>query len=149
MRLLWSLLLVPGVLTAIQHSGGVRAADQVIPGATVTARQGGAKVVAYTDETGRYSLDLTPGVWELEVEMFGFRPKSERLEIGAEPTSIEWTLEMPRRGEAVPPPVPKVTSPPVSAPASPAPALAPKPAEPVPLPIVNAAPLMLRLMFSA
>ena len=78
MRLLLPLLLVPGFLSAIQQSGGVRAADQFIPGATVTARQGGAKVAAYTDEGGRYNLDLTPGVWEIEVEMFGFRPKTQR-----------------------------------------------------------------------
>ena len=82
MRLLLPLLLVPGILFAIQQSGGVRAADQFIPGATVTARQGGAKVVAYTDEGGRYTLDLTPGVWEIQVEMFGFRPKTQRVEIG-------------------------------------------------------------------
>src|ERR687888_530940 len=98
MRLLLPLL-VPGILCAIQQSGGVRAADQVIPGATVTARQGGAKVVAYTDEAGRYSLDLTPGVWEIQVEMFGFRAQTRRVEIGLEPSAIEWTLEMPRRGE--------------------------------------------------
>ena len=54
MRLLAFLfLLVPEPLFAIQQSGSVRAADQFIPGATITARQGGAKVAAYTDEAGR------------------------------------------------------------------------------------------------
>src|SRR5258706_5859610 len=99
---LFLLLLVPSFLSAIQQSGGVRAADQFIPGAAVTARQGGAKVVAYTDEAGRYSLDLTPGVWEISVEMFGFRPKTQRVEIGMDPSVIEWTLEMPRRGDPSP-----------------------------------------------
>src|SRR5215467_4176093 len=98
MRLLASLLLVSSVLCAVQHSGSVRAADQFIPGASVTARQGGAKVVAYTDESGRYTMELTPGAWELDVEMFGFRPKTQRFEVVNEPTVIEWTLEMPRRG---------------------------------------------------
>src|SRR5436190_12986034 len=106
MRLLLPLLLAPAILAAIQHSGGVRAADQFIPGATVTARQGGAKVVAYTDEGGRYTLDLTPGIWEIEVEMFGFRPKTQRVEIGLEPTVTEWTLEMPHRGDPSPTPPP-------------------------------------------
>jgi hypothetical protein len=54
-----AILLGPRFLTAAQHNGSVRAADQFIPGAAVTARQGGAKVVVYTDATGRYALDLT------------------------------------------------------------------------------------------
>jgi hypothetical protein len=102
MRLLALLLLVPDFLPAIQHSGSVRAADQFIPGAAVTARQGGAKVVAYTDEAGRYTLDLTPGMWEIEVEMFGFRRATQRLEITNDPSSIDWTLEMPRAGDKAP-----------------------------------------------
>ena len=65
------LLLAVVPLSATEHTGSVRAADQFIPGATVTARQGGAKIVTYTDENGRYLLDLTPGVWDLEVTMFG------------------------------------------------------------------------------
>ena len=57
MRLIVAFLLLgPGLVTAAQQSGSVRAADQFIPGATVTARNGGAKVVAYTDETGHYVL---------------------------------------------------------------------------------------------
>src|SRR5438477_13199841 len=103
MRLLLPLLLAPAILSAIQHSGGVRAADQFIPGAMVTARQGGAKVVAYTDEAGRYKLDLTPGVWEVEVEMFGFRPQTQRLEISTAVTRIEWNLEMKRKGDPAAP----------------------------------------------
>src|ERR1041385_3774724 len=67
---------------AAQHSGSVRAADQFIPGATVTARQGGAKIVVYTDENGRYTLDLTPGAWEISVEMFGFKPKQQKVDVG-------------------------------------------------------------------
>jgi hypothetical protein len=124
MRLLACLLLVPGVLCAVQHSGSVRAADQFIPGASVTARQGGAKVVAYTDESGRYSMELTPGTWELEVDLFGFRPKTQRLEVTNESTVIEWTLEMPRRGEPEIVPTKATTS--SSEPAKPTPAPAPK-----------------------
>ena len=104
MRLIF-LFLLPGLLFAIDHTGTVRAADQMIPGAMVTARQGGAKVVAYTDEAGRYKLDLTPGMWELVVEMFGFRPQTQRIEISTTgvTSSIQWTLEMPRRGDPVAP----------------------------------------------
>src|SRR5258706_12203318 len=98
---LFLLLLVPSFLSAIQQSGGVRAADQFIPGATVTARNGGAKVVAYTDESGRYALDLLPGVWDIQVEMFGFAPKAERIDVGNVPEHRDWTLEMPRFGAPV------------------------------------------------
>jgi hypothetical protein len=94
-------LLGAGVLAAVQHNGSVRAADQFIPGATVTAVQGGAKVVAYTDENGRYSIELTPGVWRLQVEMFGFQPAVRTLDVGLEESTIDWTLEVPRAGEQV------------------------------------------------
>src|SRR6516162_1329705 len=104
------LLLVPALFGAGRHSGSVRAADQFIPGATVTARQGGAKVVAYTDENGRYSLDLTPGVWEIEIQMFGFRALHSQVTVGDEETHTDWTLEMPRTGEPTPTaPKPAVT----------------------------------------
>src|SRR5215469_2243806 len=103
MRLLIGvLLLVPALFGAGRHSGSVRAADQFIPGATVTARQGGAQVVAYTDENGRYALDLTPGVWEIDIQMFGFRTLHGQVRIGDEETHRDWTLEMPRSGELAP-----------------------------------------------
>jgi hypothetical protein len=87
-------------LSATEHTGSVRAADQMIPGATVTARQGGAKLVTYTDETGRYALDLTPGDWDIEVAMFGFTPQHYLLVVTDRPSNRDWTLEMPRDGEA-------------------------------------------------
>ena len=103
MRLLCvAMLLGPGFLTAAQHSGSVRAADQFIPGATVTARNGGAKVVVYTDEAGRYVLDLIPGVWEIQVDMFGFVPARTQITVVDQPTYRDWTLEMPRFGQAPP-----------------------------------------------
>ena len=94
-------LLAPGLLFAVEHSGTVRAADQFIPGATITARQGGARVVTYTDENGRYSMDLTPGIWEIEVSMFGFKTLTTPVTIKDQFTSRDWTLEMPRPGETV------------------------------------------------
>jgi hypothetical protein len=96
------LVLTAGSLAAVEHSGSVRAADQFIPGATVTACQGGAKVVAFTDDSGRYTLDLTPGVWEIQIEMFGFAPLKGQVAIGMEPSSRDWTLEMPRLGQPAP-----------------------------------------------
>src|ERR1019366_7772449 len=110
-------LLAPGLLFAIEHTGTVRAADQFIPGATVTTRQGGAKLVAYTDENGRYALDLTPGVWEIEIKMFGFKTLTSTITIAEQFTNKDWTLEMPRPGEPVEPAKPAV-----------APSTTPKPA---------------------
>jgi len=121
MRLfLFVLLLIPQFLPATEHSGSVRAADQFIPGATVTARNGGAKIVAYTDENGRYALDLTPGDWEIEVSMFGFLPAKAHIVVGPNPSSKDWTLEVPRYGEG-PPVIPS----PAPAPAAAATATAP------------------------
>src|SRR5580704_12849637 len=118
-------LSAPGLLLAIEHSGTVRAADQFIPGATVTARQGGAKIVTYTDQGGRYYLDLTPGVWEIEISMFGFKTQTTPVTIKDQATSHDWTLEMPRPGEPVETAKPaageakKPDAPPAAAPAAP------------------------------
>src|SRR5512143_3715603 len=104
MRLLpiFLVVLCAGSLGAIQHGGSVRAADVFLPGVTVTARQGGAKVVAYTDENGRYTLDLTPGEWNLELSLFGFGPLQGAVTIGSDESWRDWTLEMPRPGQKPP-----------------------------------------------
>jgi len=85
-------------LHAAAETGAVRAADQPIPGAAVTASQDGAKIVAYTDENGRYSMNLPPGDWDLQVEAFGFVIAKDRITVGNEPGVKNWTLEMPRLG---------------------------------------------------
>jgi len=81
---------------AVQLGGTVRAADQLIPGATITARSGESKLVAYSDENGRYTLELTSGVWDVEVVMFGFEPQRAQVTVAAEPIARDWTIEMPR-----------------------------------------------------
>ncbi len=90
----------PCLATATQYTGSVRAADEFVPGATVTATQGNSKQVAYTDDWGRYTLDLAPGSWDIQVDMFGFTPVHEQVTIGDHAISKDWTLEMPRIGEA-------------------------------------------------
>jgi hypothetical protein len=114
-------------LHAAQQTGTVRAADQFVPGAKITARQGETKVIGYTDEDGRYTLNLAPGVWDVDVEMLGFTTAHGKITVGdsagatAAPTSTptatpnsapnavaasilnsnhDWTLEMPRYGPA-------------------------------------------------
>ena len=93
--LYFMVLLGPRLLSATQFTGSVRAADQWVPGATVTASQGGAKVVAYTDDAGRYTLDLAPGVWNIQLEMFGFTAVQDQVAIGSQAVTKHWTLEMP------------------------------------------------------
>jgi trimeric autotransporter adhesin len=107
--LYFAVLLGPCLLSATQITGSVRAADQWIPGATVTAIQGGtggSKIVAYTDDAGLYTLDLAPGVWNIQVEMFGFTTVQDRVTLGSQAVTRHWTLEMPRIAQpAAPRPV--------------------------------------------
>ena len=92
-------LACPALLPAVQITGQVRAADQLVPGATVTALQGGAKVTAFTDENGRYTLDLTPGVWDIQVTMFEFAPAKAQITVATEPAAKDWVLNMPKLSE--------------------------------------------------
>ena len=94
-RLLLLSLLGPLQLAAALFSGSVRAADRFIPGATVTARQGTVKLIAYTDEDGRYSIELTPGTWEIQVEMLGFITQLARV-AGDNDSCLLYTSPSPR-----------------------------------------------------
>src|ERR1035437_6774359 len=87
------------LLGAAQFSGQVRAADQIVPGATVTALQGGAKATAFTDENGRYTLDLTPGVWQIEVSMFEFTTAKGQVTVSDGAIAKDWVLNMPKLSE--------------------------------------------------
>ncbi len=93
----------------VSYGGSVRAADQFVPGATVTATQGSAKVIAYTDDAGRFTLKLAPGVWNVQVDMFGFTPVQQSVTLGDKAIYKDWTLEMPRLedGAAAPAAKPK------------------------------------------
>jgi hypothetical protein len=94
---LFSCVISVGFLSAgTRQSGSVRAADQFLPGVTVTAAQGEAKVTTFTDESGRYTLDLAPGVWDIQVQAFGFTAVHQQITVGTEPLYKDWTLEMPR-----------------------------------------------------
>src|ERR1039458_8061922 len=98
--LLWlPALCCPRLLGGSQFSGQVRAADQIVPGATVTALQGGAKVTAFTDENGRYTLELTPGVWQIEVSMFEFTTAKGQVTVSDGAIARDWVLNMPKVSE--------------------------------------------------
>ncbi len=53
-------------------------------------------MVGFTDEAGHYTLNLAPGVWDVQVEMLGFTPVHEQVTVGTGPGYKDWILEMPR-----------------------------------------------------
>ena len=62
-----------------------------VPGATVTASQGDKKVIAVTDQEGKYVLpDLADGDWTVEIEMQGFQTLKQDVKVvaGAEPARV-------------------------------------------------------------
>src|SRR5258706_9991255 len=63
------------------------------------SKAGEAKLVAYTDENGRYTMNLPPGDWDIQVEAFGFTPVRARIKMQNEPISKGWTLDMPKFGQ--------------------------------------------------
>ena len=80
---------------AIAQTGVVKSNGLPIPGATVTATQGGRKIVTTTDESGRYSFEgLTPGPCVFDVQMFGFRTEHREAQV---PGELDWTLQIPQR----------------------------------------------------
>ena len=101
LRILGTLILAlcGSLLHAAQYSGSVRAADQPVPGAMITAKQADAKVIAYTDENGRYTMDLAPGAWDISVEMFEFTTSTGKVTVTDAPARQEWALEMPKLRE--------------------------------------------------
>lgn len=80
---------------AVAQSGIVKSNGLPIPGATVTAIQGGRKTVTTTDENGRYDFSsLTPGTYTFEVQMFGFRVERREAQV---PGQLDWTLQIMQR----------------------------------------------------
>jgi hypothetical protein len=84
------LLLAVGILTAAEHRGVVKLGTLPIPGATVTAQQGGKTVAVLTDAQGAYVFpDLVDGTWTVKVEMRGFVPVERAVQA---PGAAEWNL---------------------------------------------------------
>ena len=97
-------LCVSGSVSAAEHVGLVRSNELPIPGTSVIATQDETTRVTSTDQTGRYRFDrMQPGVWTLEVSMFGFESVTREIEItdGASPTEWELTLAA-RQQQAAP-----------------------------------------------
>lgn len=85
--------LLPALVSA--QSGVVKSENQPVPGATVKATQGDRMLSTLTDDDGMFQLDgMTPGVWNVTVEMFGFTTARKEITIGATPTKIDFTLTL-------------------------------------------------------
>src|SRR5215469_17504468 len=84
-----------GALSAAEHHGIVKSAGLPLPGVTITVSQGDKKLVTTTDERGAYSFpDLADGVWNLEIEMFGFAKITRDIGILPNAPSPEWDLKL-------------------------------------------------------
>ena len=71
-----------GLGWASEVHGQVVFNGQPVPGATVTATQGGKKVVVTTDGLGNYSFaDLADGTWTLSVDMLCFEPVKQEVAV--------------------------------------------------------------------
>ena len=114
-------------LPAAERHGKVNFGGLPVPGATVTASQGDKKLTAVTDPDGSYSFpDLPDGAWTIQVEMLGFAPSKQEVNIAADAPIPDADLKMLALSEihaevaAASPPAPKVdVAPPAAASAKP------------------------------
>src|SRR5215472_9064889 len=87
--------IVVGALSASEHHGTVKSGGLPLPGVTITMTQGDKKLVTTTDERGAYSFpDLADGVWNLEIEMFGFTKIARDIGIAPNAPSPDWELQL-------------------------------------------------------
>ncbi|MFL6415720.1 MAG: TonB-dependent receptor [Bryobacteraceae bacterium] len=89
------LVVLASVASAFGQSGFVKSSDQPIPGATITATQGSQTVSTVTDADGHYALGtLAPGVWKVQVEIFGFETLKKDVDFGAAPGPLNLELNL-------------------------------------------------------
>src|SRR6516162_1201847 len=87
--------IVLGTVCASEHHGTVKSAGLPLPGVSITMTQGDKKVVTTTDDRGAYSFpNLADGVWNLEIEMFGFTKITRDIGIAPNAPSPEWELKL-------------------------------------------------------
>ncbi len=108
-------LLVHPLAAATDHVGRVTLSGGTpVPGARVTATQGGTTLTTTTDAQGAYRLPaLADGMWSIEVAMVGFSTQRRDVAVGTAAAASTWELSvMPfaeiTRGMTVPAPAPSV-----------------------------------------
>ncbi len=90
-----ALLILLAVTVGLRaQSGFVRAGNQPLPGATVTATQGSQQVATTTDENGHYVFPaLGAGTWTVEARMFGFDPAKKEIDF-AQTKTADFKLQL-------------------------------------------------------
>ncbi len=92
------ILLLAGIgifpLMASEYRGTIQAGGLPLPGATVTASQGGKKVIATTDERGVFRFaDLADGTWTITVDMVGFQALTRDVGVAAMAPVPTWEMK--------------------------------------------------------
>jgi hypothetical protein len=88
-------LLVSSLAIASEYRGQITFNGLSVPGASVTATQGGTKFVSITDQQGLYSFaDLADGIWTIEVEMQCFSPIHQDVVIAPGAAPAKWELKL-------------------------------------------------------
>ncbi len=83
------------ILDAAEHHGQVNFGGLPVPGATVTASRGEAKLVTVTDPLGNYSFpDLDDGTWTIRVEMLCFSTLTREVNITNGGPALKWELKL-------------------------------------------------------
>ena len=70
----------------------------MIPGAVIKATQGDKILSTMTGEKGEFQLEgVTPGVWVIEADMFGFDHLRREVQVGANPARLDLALQLRTR----------------------------------------------------
>ncbi len=89
----WLGLLLAMNLIAAEQRGLVKFGGVPVPGATVTAQRGDRKLTTITDTEGVFAFpDIEAGTWMMEVQMLGFAPFRQEVDVPAEVTEWELTV---------------------------------------------------------
>ncbi len=109
-------LILGGLAFGATESGVVRSGGQPIPGATVTAICGTAKIDTVTDDAGRFTMGGLPETpCSFSVSMFGFEPAQRQLTASDAPLNFDLKLQA-RATLAQTPAAPSATHSPATAP---------------------------------
>ncbi len=91
MAALW---LAGATLMAAEYRGTVQAGGLPLPGATVTATKGEAKVAATTGDGGAFRFaDLADGVWTFEIRMLGFETLTQEVGVAPDAPAPRWEMK--------------------------------------------------------
>lgn len=106
-------VLIAGAFTAAlaaESTGQVTFAGQPVPGATITASRGEARVTTVSDPQGLFRFaDLAEGTWTIRIEMIGFAPLTRDVRIPPEGVGPPWEmalLSFDEIAKTLPPPAP-------------------------------------------